>query len=281
MNTIYLSNKKNYRNLLGGFSNDNTDNTDTDLLEVINEKYEYKRGLNENNKHQYIDAGTKKYSTIYGEVFTKNADGKNSINILRNIANFFGADFFGDIGSGRGMLPMAMSNVVKEAFGCEILYERHDEAVKFMENELNKNNWSIKKTCSPDTLGYAVLPDGIGDPKLYANTVMFKHNMNGKIIKYINADMFYVNWKQLLKDYKKPMFWISNLCFPELTEDLFVMFKDVFPVGTIIVLSRAPKNIESCNFKKVHNLELGIHDGELVLPQTWANNHTVTVVEKK
>jgi len=274
MKILYELNKNNYIKLLGGAFQEE------DLLNIINDRYIYARGLNENNEHREINANGKVYSTIYGEVFTKDVNGKNSINILRNIAKAIKADFFGDIGSGHGMLPAAMSGIA-DTFGVEILKTRHDRAIHFMENEVNNNNtWDVRKICSPDTLGYAVLSKDDTDPKLYKNRVIFKHNHSGKTIEYLNGDMFYVKWKELLDGYKKPMFWISNLCFPELTNDLFVLFKDVLPAGTIIVLSRPPKNLEACNFRKVNDPSLDILNGELALPQTWADNHTVTVVEK-
>lgn len=275
----YILAKQNYTKLLGSqFQTGGDDN----LFDRLLANYVYQRGLNDNDGHREFVIDGKKYSTIYGEIFTEDANGLNSLKVFINIAKHYGVDFFGDIGSGRGMLPAALNDSVKKSFGVEFLATRHGEAVKFMNDVLNvDNSWNIKKSHFPDALGNAVgtIPKDINDPSKYMNRVIFKHNMNGKELEYLNGDMLFVDWSNILKGYDKGMFWISNLCFPELTQDLFAKFKSTLPVGTIVILSRAPKDVEQYGFRLMHKPEVGINNGKLSLAQTWNNNDYADCVE--
>ena len=278
--TRYILAKQNYINLStsrfqkGG---------DVKLFDRLLENYVYQRGLNDNEGHRDIIIDGKKYSsTIYGEVFTEDVDGLNSLKLFINIAKHKDVDFFGDLGSGRGMLSAALNDGkgINKTYAIEIVSKRHDEAVKFMKNVLNvDNSWNVETSRLAEAIGHAIIPDNVNDPSEYLNRVVFTHKENGKVLEYLNGDMLYVDFTYLLDGYNKPMFWISNLCFPEITLLLFDKFKDTLPVGTIVILSRPPTDVEQYGFSKMHNPELGINNGRLILPQTWNTKDYVECLE--
>jgi len=283
---LYISAKQNYKKLTtAGFQAGGEAEAESALLNRLLDNYVYQRGMNDNEGHrEYVRDGMK-YSTVYGEVVARNDNGSDNLKAFAKIANHFGSEFIGDLGSGRGMIPAGLIDrndckEVKHTYGAETLATRHDEAVKFMKNVLNADEkWSVWTSRLAEALGHAIIPTDLPDPSKYMNRVVFTHKTNGKILEYINADILYINYADLLKGYARPMFWISNLCFPEITVALFAKFRDTLPIGTIVILSRPPTDIEQYGFIKMDYPELGINKGRLELCQTWNKNDYVECLE--
>lgn len=267
---MYRENKENYKKLLKNESNNSNDH----MWDIIQKNYKYKHTHNNNKSIKSEIDNSLEYATTYGELDMMNNGNENSIAKLKNIATTYNIDFFGDIGSGNGMIPAAMATTkgIKKTFGVELVPERHQEAVNFMDNILKKQNEWSKSESSFFHLINNNKPKSI-------NKVIYQ--IGDRILEYVNGDMFMIDYQKMLANYQHPMFYISNLCFDKVTEPLFRLLAKNVKSGTIIISSRAPINLlDELGFSVVNNPDLGIINGKIQLAQTWNATHEMDVIMK-
>ena len=109
--------------------------------------------------------------------------------------------YFMDIGSGRGKLCiyMALQPYIKKSIGIELVKERHDEAIKLL-NNFNKE----------------------------------KHLTN---IELLNNDIFDLDLKNMIQE--PILIWWSNLCFSdEICDKIVVKLLNEIPKDSIIVCTK-------------------------------------------
>jgi hypothetical protein len=137
-------------------------------------------------KKYNTDLKGNKVSTVYGEM---NYDGIEKLyNELKKEYTF---DSFIDIGSGYGKLVLYMAGIpeIKKSFGIEIVEERH----KYAEDMKTKLSLSYQE---------------------YTDKITF-----------FNKSMFDIDYRTLFSHSKKPLIWMSNLCFDkEITAKIINQF---------------------------------------------------------
>jgi hypothetical protein len=136
----------------------------------------------------------------YGEITYE------GIQIIKEIYDKLNLEYFIDIGSGNGKLPLfiAENNNIKKSVGIELVEIRHNRAME-LKSQLANNFSEITQK-----------------------------------VEFINDDFNNVNFSTVLNNNNKPVaVFISNLCFsPELNEKLYKKLLEELPSGSVIIASK-------------------------------------------
>ncbi len=128
------------------------------------------------------------------------------IEVIKEIYDKLNLEYFIDIGSGNGKLPlfMAGSSKIKKSVGIELVEIRHEKAME-LKSQLANNFSEITQK-----------------------------------VEFINDDFNNVNFSTVLNNDKEPVaVFISNLCFStELNEKLYEKLLKELPSGSVIIASK-------------------------------------------
>lgn len=136
----------------------------------------------------------------YGEITYE------GIEVIKEIYDRLNLEYFMDIGSGNGKLPlfMAGSSKIKKSVGIELVEIRHNRAME-LKSQLANNFSEITQK-----------------------------------VEFINDDFNNVNFSTVLNNNNKPVgVFISNLCFgEEINEKLYKKLIEDLPSGSVIIASK-------------------------------------------
>lgn len=138
----------------------------------------------------------------------------DGLEIINNILNpNKEVNYFFDIGSGRGKLVLyeaSEPNIIK-SYGIELVKQRHDDAVKLLNNIKENDNFDE-----------------------FTNKVNF-----------IFGDIFDIDLGKMIEPNSKVLVWISNLCFSKnINEKIFDKITNELPKGTLIACSQSSENLK-------------------------------------
>jgi hypothetical protein len=164
-------------------------------------------------EHLRDDKDYKDNHITYGEITYE------GIQVIKEIYDRLNLEYFIDIGSGNGKLPlfMAGSSKIKKSVGIELVEIRHNRAME-LKSQLANNFSEITQK-----------------------------------VEFINDDFNNVNFSTVLNNNNKPVaVFISNLCFgEEINEKLYKKLLDELPAGTVIIAS---KKANIANGKKIETI---------------------------